>query len=542
MSSSVQAPEGGQTVFVRKASGLVKSWAPFDAWIYSFSCISPAAGLFIFSSAAAYMMGGSMFWAAIIATAFVLLEVVSYAGLITAMPRAGGDYLWQTRIFNSPTGTIVAATGWWFVMWHWIPLFAIVNLVLFVEPLFALVGLNGVSNWMATQNGVFVSCVASILIGALAVATGMKTGKYVFRYIFYLGVGGFIVVLLVLLFSSRANFVSSVNTWASHVYGVKGVYGATLKAAGAGQPNSFLQGSFGQTVRLIPYLLFWMLWPNWGATLVGEVRGAKDYRKNVYVMGGALLLTVGLCCAFFVMVSHTMGYRFYMASGSSYWNGTSPLHGQLMSPVAMAASIVHNTALQFILIASMLGLALAWNMTAQLSSTRVIFAMAFDRVLPKQVASVTHNGVPWVAMLLMVIPSIVISAFYAYTSWFARLSLDATLMCAVTFLVTSLAMVVMPWRMKSLYRTTPMAKWYLGPIPVLSVVAAGFAAFLVAVIFLWLKDAVYGVNDKKSLIYLGVLYGAAIIVWVVAYLVRRGQGLPLEATVREIPEDVAESA
>jgi hypothetical protein len=161
-------------------------------------------------------------------------------------------------------------------------------------------------------------------------------------------------------------------------------------------------------------------------------------------------------------------------------------------------------------------------------------------VLPAAAAKVTRAGVPWVALLLMIVPSIFIAYLYAYTNWFVTLTLDATLLCAVTFLVTSLGAMVMPWRMKGLYETTVMAKWKIGPVPVLTLAGAGFSVFLVALLYLWLKDPVYGVNNNKSLIYMGVLYGSAALIWVVAFFVRRKQGMPLEAVVRQIPEDAYE--
>src|SRR6476619_7086705 len=34
---------------------------------------------------------------------------IVYAGLIAVMPRAGGDYVWQTRIFDGVPGAVVAA-------------------------------------------------------------------------------------------------------------------------------------------------------------------------------------------------------------------------------------------------------------------------------------------------------------------------------------------------------------------------------------------------------------------------------------------------
>jgi amino acid transporter len=54
-----------------------------------------------------------------------------------------------------------------------------------------------------------------------------------------------------------------------------------------------------------------------------------------------------------------------------------------------------------------------------LSSTRVIFAAAFDRVLPAWAANISAGRrVPYGALILMIVPSLVISALYAYRSGF----------------------------------------------------------------------------------------------------------------------------
>ncbi|MDP8946672.1 MAG: amino acid permease [Actinomycetota bacterium] len=50
-----------------------------------------------------------------------------------------------------------------------------------------------------------------------------------------------------------------------------------------------------------------------------------------------------------------------------------------------------------------------WVGTVFLSSTRVVFTTAFDRVLPEVVSRTSRNGVPYVALALMLIPSIPIS-------------------------------------------------------------------------------------------------------------------------------------
>ena len=58
-------------------------------------------------------------------------------------------------------------------------------------------------------------------------------------------------------------------------------------------------------------------------------------------------------------------------------------------------------------------------------------------------------------------------------------------------------------------------------------------------ITLWLKDPLYGigVGNTNSIIFLGVVYGAAALVYIVARLVRRTQGVDLDAIHSEIPAE-----
>src|SRR6185436_10705736 len=71
---------------------------------------------------------------------------------------------------------------------------------------------------------------------------------------------------------------------------------------------------------------------------------------------------------------------------------------------------------------------LGWTGTLFLSSTRMIFAAAFDRMLPEWAGRVSdRRAVPWAALALIMIPSIFLSWLYAYNSDFYGLTLDALL-------------------------------------------------------------------------------------------------------------------
>ena len=119
-----------------------------------------------------------------------------------------------------------------------------------------------------------------------------------------------------------------------------------------------------------------------------------------------------------------------------------------------------------------------WVGTVFLSSTRVIFAAAFDRVLPEGVAKVDRNGVPVLALLLMLVPSIGLAALYAYNTTFATYTLDATLVIAVTFLGSAIAAAILPWRKPEIYNASPIAKYTVLGIPLITFAAGAFILFL----------------------------------------------------------------
>jgi basic amino acid/polyamine antiporter, APA family len=172
-----------------------------------------------------------------------------------------------------------------------------------------------------------------------------------------------------------------------------------------------------------------------------------------------------------------------------------------------------------------------------LSSTRVIFAAAFDRVLPESVAKVNSNGVPYVALLLMLVPSIGIAALYAYSTDFATYTLDATLVIAVTFLGSAIAAAILPWRRPEIYKASPIARFKVMGIPLITFASSLFIVFLGFCLIKWLTDDIYGVNKGSSLIFMGCLYLLAIVIFAGSRIYRRRQGMDLSMAYGEIPAE-----
>src|SRR5919202_711621 len=124
-------------------------------------------------------------------------------------------------------------------------------------------------------------------------------------------------------------------------------------------------------------------------------------------------------------------------------------------------------------------------------------------------------------------PSIPISAFYAYNAKFASWTLDATLVIAVTFLGATVAAAILPWRKPDIYNASPIAKYKVVGIPLVTFAASLFIVFLVFCLFKWLQDDTYGINDGGSLIFMGCLYLLALAIFVGSRLYRRRQGMDL---------------
>ncbi len=539
-------PLGEPSLFARKATGLVRGWAVRDAFIYAFFSINLVTlGFFIFSYAV-FIPDGSLFWAVLLSGAYLILQAVTYASLVAAMPRAGGDYVWISRILGGGLGFVLAVCGWWFILWHWVPIYAnILNVEIFV-PLFAIVGWDGGVTFFSEDRGLFWASVITACLASLFIALGIRTYARIQQFCFYGGLLGLAFMFVLLLVNSKTDFISALNTQSQEVLGTgPNAYQGTLEAADAGTPSGV--GDFGAlsgVLLLIPFIVFFNLWSNWGATLYGEVRGASDFRKNIRAMGGALVATTILAAISLLLFAKTFGWDFYNAANNGYW-GQPALFNYVEDPPItffpypglLAAFLMDGAFWQFLLVALLALWFFGWVGTVFLSSTRVVFATAFDRVLPETVAKVSGRGVPYVALALMLIPALPISWFYAFNEDFYSWTLAATMVIAITFAGSAIAAAVLPWRKPEIYNASPIARYRVAGLPLITVTAIGFLALLVFCLYKWLQDDVYGLNDSGSLIYMGVLYLVALGIYVGSRLLRRRQGIDMAMVHKEIPAE-----
>ncbi len=162
------------TLFLRKATGLVRGWSVRDSMIYA--CLSTnviTLGLVEFAYQDAFP-AGQLLTAVLISGVWVSFLVLAYSGLVVTIPRAGGDYVWQSRILGSGIGFVMAATGWWFILWLWAPIYGSVLSEEFFQPLWVAFNDPSGAAWFATHTGTFVVTLITIAVAGLLVSLGMS--------------------------------------------------------------------------------------------------------------------------------------------------------------------------------------------------------------------------------------------------------------------------------------------------------------------------------------------------------------------------------
>jgi basic amino acid/polyamine antiporter, APA family len=96
----------------------------------------------------------------------------------------------------------------------------------------------------------------------------------------------------------------------------------------------------------------------------------------------------------------------------------------------------------------------------------------------------------------------------------------------------------MPWRRRDIFENSPIARFRVAGIPVITITGVVSAIFILFMLAEWSFNVVYGTAfslNATSPIYFGVTYVVAIVIYLVARMVRKQQGIDLARIHREIP-------
>lgn len=540
-----------KTLFLRKATGLVRAWSVFDAFIYAALSVNIVTlGTYCFSFGP-FWPDGNLIPAIIIAFLFMFSLIITYCGLISVMPRAGGDYVWISRVFGGAWGCLLAFPAWVTCLWLWAPIYGQMLVWQVIAPILIMLGfhlnnlwlIDAAIWWSTTNEGYFIATIIVLIFVFCYVAVGMKNYAIFQKWGFFIGMAGVFSFLIMLAVYTKDHFISSFNYFVSRILGYQGnAYQDTISNAvqtGLTLYPFWNWWTYG-TLALVPLVLFFSLYPMWGATLYGEVRGASDFKRQTLAMSAGSTLMNVLAVIMMALLAKNVGYEFFQAANWAYWYGVAPMGPIWPFPPLWASLLTTNPILALWILVSIQMIFWAWSGTLFLSSTRVLTAMAFDRILPAWFGKVTTRfRTPINALIFMFIMSLIITYLYFYVTIlgipFKTLTLDAVFLIATCYAVTCLAAAVIPYKKPEMYRRAPVAKYKIGKVPLVTVSGVIGFLFLLWVMYMWAVDPTYGVNSPLSAIYLLFNYVGSIILYYVSKWYRRKQGINIDLLYREIP-------
>src|SRR5829696_727653 len=209
MASNTSADSGAGDLFQRKATGLLRGWSVLDGFIYAAFAINlMTLGLWIFSSAP-FIPDGSLVLAIVLAGLYLVFQAITYASLIAVMPRAGGDYVWMSRVLGGGIGFVLAVTGWWFILWHWVPIYANILNVEVIVPLSSIIGWDGGVTFFSEDKGLFWASIITAILASILVAVGVRIYARIQKFCFYGGLIGLAFLFVLLLVNSKTDFISA---------------------------------------------------------------------------------------------------------------------------------------------------------------------------------------------------------------------------------------------------------------------------------------------------------------------------------------------
>jgi amino acid transporter len=480
---------------MREATGLVRVLGPLDVLMLSF--VLPAViyiGHYLPIAAGLYP-GMDFFQGSIFILAFIPLSAI-YILFSVAMPRSGGEYVYVSRTVSPGWGFFAAyallvggpiassvsiaepaityGLGHMFAVWgietgskssfnlgvaltmhagipgfivmavFWILCFAIAGLGMRVIR--QIVWVTALSQWIALA--VYVAVVSTTNLSTISANMASMTGVTYQQVISTAQSVGW----------SPGLYSLQATVYAGFTYVALVVFGWTFVANVAGEVKhrSMARSMFlGQIGSLILFTIFCMIFS--GVTYLGYTRDFVN-ALGFLADSGKDVTTFG--------VPFGLSYGFAFAT-TNPWLAIVPSIGYFLASIGITVTMVA-------------------------AGTRTLFAFSFDGILPAAMAKIDSRGSPWVATIVLLVPSLIFLVVGQFTSW---LSLFAFLIVFwfMAYFVVSLAAIAFPFKRKDLFeKSPPLTQKKIFGVPLLTLVGIFTAAECVYAIWAIISPTLSG--------------------------------------------------
>lgn len=541
-------------VFVRKSSGLVRVMSPRSAFVYNvltMGLIFPWTYLW----APGALPGGQLVWGILLAMVLEIPIALAYVWLSTALPRSGGDYVFQSRVLGGGIGFTLVFSG--FVIWilQWVALSGWLLSTLGFAPLFLGLGaslgntsLVSLAEWFTTPMGIVITSVANALIAMLILTSGFKNYVRLQRVMWVAILLAFGTMLAVFILTPASEVATRLNAFSAALGGSSTFVDdarAAAQAAGIELNPAF---SLIATLLIAPIAWTSLQWATYSAQQNGEIKSAGSFRDQMFIIVGSLVLTGLLLALLALVLENTVGTEFLYVAGSGYWSGVgeATLAGSYLWPNIIATALANNPIVTLLIAVGFIlnGHQIVHN--CYIGMTRVMVAMSLDRLLPEAVSRVSDRlRTPVNAHVIYFVASLPVIWLYnnfAYgegdgTVTWASLTLGVTFACGYVFIGTALAGALLPFRAKALYEASPGASYKVAGIPLVTIV--GGLGALVGVWFLltFLTSPELGLTSDLAYIVVAGILLFSLGWYLVTYFVRRSAGINVGYAFKEVPPE-----
>jgi amino acid transporter len=544
MATAAAKPE----VFSRKASGLSRVMSPWSAFMYNFltmGVIFP----WTFVWAPAAFPGVKVWVACLLAIILELPIALAYVWMATAMPRSGGDYVFQSRVFGGAIGFPVVMSG--FVIWilQWVALAGWLQANLGIAPLFMGLGVHYESQslidaavWAQSSAGIATISIIGAAAMAILLVTGFK--NYVRLQYFMFAATGILVVLMLVQFlrTTPESFATAMNHFSSVVDGRTDYYNWVQQDVTDAGVNLLPAFALGATLLAMPIVWTSLQWATYSVQQGGEIKGARVFKNQAFIIVGSMI-AVGVVLALIAWAEErAIGTGFFNAVSHSYYYGVSAsgdgVGSVLPFPGMFAIAISPNPIIVILVAVSFLLASLQITCNCYIGMTRIMVGMSLDRTLPAWISKVSPRfRSPANAHWLYFAASIPVIFGYNYWGQWYTMTLGVTLACGYVFVISCLAAALLPFRAKSLYEASPGAKYTLGGFPLVTVFGViGFIFGLVALIMFLSQDA-YGLKGTTPYIVVAGIFIICLVGYWIGRAYNKSKGIDVNYAFLEVPPE-----
>ena len=486
-------------VFSRKATGLVRELGLREQIIFNLSGAGTLGIALVFVlTALALFPQANLYLAIPIALGLCVIVWCTYAVLSAAMPRIGGDYTFTSRIITPQVGFAfnlclflssalsAGVWAWWTATQGLSPVFTVIGSV---------TGSSTLSNWgndfSASHKWVtFVTGLIALSICMVLAIRGTRLTMRVMGVLFSIAAIGWLADIVILLFTSRGSFISSISNIAG-----SGAYAKTVAAA----PH----GGYGAhaTIGALYDVMTALVYVYWGTYTTAEFKGAGRRGRQISTMVGAGLVQGLLVFLAVIVLFKTTGHAFLVSAVGGNFNAPGGTTVGTAGYTYFAALVAPSTVLVAILAVAFMGWFLPGQFINSAMAYRAVFTWSFDGLLPKRFTEVndrTHT--PINAIIVAYVFGLLGLLACAFTSKFLAILGVILLFNYLPLMFVGLSAFLMRWRRPDLYRGSP-AEWRVGGIEITPLVGLGTALIGAGLIFVaFYFHAELGITDSSAIL------------------------------------------